>query len=80
MIDELKIMHEQDIEELESLDLVQSEERITARNWTAGLSLVKKGLQISEYIDTSEKFIFFNKGRNKKFARNEEILWEKENT
>ncbi|GFT85756.1 hypothetical protein TNCV_4027021 [Trichonephila clavipes] len=47
-IDEFRDMHEQEpsIEELESLDPVQSEDRMTVGNLTDGLNLIEKGLQI----------------------------------
>ncbi|GFX59521.1 tigger transposable element-derived protein 1 [Trichonephila clavipes] len=44
-IDELIELHEQDIEEFESLDPIQSEDRITIGNLTGGLSLIEKRLQ-----------------------------------
>ncbi|GFV78139.1 tigger transposable element-derived protein 1 [Trichonephila clavipes] len=47
-IDEHKKLHEQDIE---SLDPVQSEDRMTVENLTKCLRLIEKGLQISENID-----------------------------
>ncbi|GFW05965.1 hypothetical protein TNCV_4477591 [Trichonephila clavipes] len=65
-MDELKEMNEQgqDIEELESEDLVQSEDRVTVGNLTEGLNLSEKGSQI---LENTVKHIFFNKMRNKKF-------------
>ncbi|GFW74027.1 hypothetical protein TNCV_545511 [Trichonephila clavipes] len=42
-IDELIEMHEQDIEELESLDPVQSEDRMTFGNLTEGFNLIEIG-------------------------------------
>ncbi|GFX24222.1 hypothetical protein TNCV_1366031 [Trichonephila clavipes] len=43
-VDELIEMHEieQGIEELESVDLVQSKDRMMVGNWTEGLSLIEK--------------------------------------
>ncbi|GFW04232.1 hypothetical protein TNCV_2669971 [Trichonephila clavipes] len=41
-IDELTEMHEQDIEELESFDPVQSEDRMIVGNLTEGLNLIEK--------------------------------------
>ncbi|GFY28554.1 hypothetical protein TNCV_4149851 [Trichonephila clavipes] len=47
-IDELIEMQEieQDIEELESVDLVQSEDGMTVENWKEGLSLIVKGYKV----------------------------------
>ncbi|GFT81121.1 hypothetical protein TNCV_955091 [Trichonephila clavipes] len=44
-MDELTEMHEQDIEKLESLDPVTSEDRMMVGNWIEGISSVKKVLQ-----------------------------------
>ncbi|GFU27381.1 hypothetical protein TNCV_3906221 [Trichonephila clavipes] len=46
---------EKDIEELESLDPVQSEDRIKFGNLTEGLSLNDKGLQIFQNMDSNEE-------------------------
>ncbi|GFU50421.1 hypothetical protein TNCV_3906311 [Trichonephila clavipes] len=52
---EQKVKQEQDIEELESLDPVESEDRITIGNLAESLSLTKKGLQILENAYSGEK-------------------------
>lgn len=57
---------EQDIDELEALDPLQSEDRITVGNLTESLSLTKKGLQILENIRLQRRVHFFNKTRFKK--------------
>ncbi|GFU40666.1 hypothetical protein TNCV_3230461 [Trichonephila clavipes] len=49
---------EQDIEELEFSDSVQSKDRIMVENFTEGLSLIEKGLQILENMDSKEEYIF----------------------
>ncbi|GFU27468.1 uncharacterized protein TNCV_4605071, partial [Trichonephila clavipes] len=46
---------EKDIEKLESLDPVQSEDRIKFGNLTEGLSLNDKGLQIFQNMDSNEE-------------------------
>ncbi|XP_023220465.1 tigger transposable element-derived protein 1-like [Centruroides sculpturatus] len=58
-IDELIEMREQeqDIEEPDSLDPVQSEDRMMVGNLTDGLSSIEKGLQILENIDANEECI-----------------------
>ncbi|GFS90677.1 hypothetical protein TNCV_3771031 [Trichonephila clavipes] len=48
-------IQEQDIEELESLDPVQSGDRMTVGNWTEGLDLIEKGLQILGNTDSKEE-------------------------
>ncbi|GFU09170.1 tigger transposable element-derived protein 1 [Trichonephila clavipes] len=74
-IGELIEMQEQDIEELESLDLIQSEDRMMIWNWTEDLSLTEKGLQILENIDSNEERIFSTEqGTKKLLACYEEIL------
>ncbi|GFV95072.1 transposase [Trichonephila clavipes] len=59
-IDEFIEMHEQEqnIEELESIDSVQSKDRMTISNLTEGLSLIEKGLQILENMFSNEESIF----------------------
>ncbi|GFX68173.1 tigger transposable element-derived protein 1 [Trichonephila clavipes] len=77
-LDKLIEMHEkeQDIEQLESLDPVQSD-RMTVGNLTEGLCLIEKGLQIIENAYSSEGACFFNKTRSKKkLACYKEILRE----
>ncbi|XP_023232690.1 tigger transposable element-derived protein 1-like [Centruroides sculpturatus] len=81
-IDELIEMceQEQDIEELDSLDPVKSEDRMTVGKLTEGLSVIEKGLQILENIDSNEERISSTKREIKKLlACYEEILWEKKN-
>ncbi|GFU66215.1 hypothetical protein TNCV_4029051 [Trichonephila clavipes] len=52
---ELKVKQEQDIEELESLDPFESEDRITIGNLAKSLSLIKKGLQNLENAYSGEE-------------------------
>ncbi|GFS78612.1 hypothetical protein TNCV_3148151 [Trichonephila clavipes] len=54
-IDELIEMQEQDNEKLEFLDPVQSEDRMTIRNLTEGISLTEKIVKTSENIDFNEE-------------------------
>ncbi|GFX22702.1 uncharacterized protein TNCV_2994351 [Trichonephila clavipes] len=62
-MEDLTELHEQeqDIEELESLDPVQSENRITIGNLTEGLSLVEKRLSILENTQSNKYFFQQNK-------------------
>ncbi|GFW28173.1 hypothetical protein TNCV_4499031 [Trichonephila clavipes] len=64
-MDDLREMHEQEqiIEGLESLDPVQSEDRMAVGNWTEGLCLTEKGLQIFENADFNEERIFFQQNK-----------------
>ncbi|GFS94535.1 tigger transposable element-derived protein 1 [Trichonephila clavipes] len=64
-IDELIEMHEQNIEELESLDPVQSEDRMMIGYLTGGLNLIEEGLQILETKDSNDERIFSTKQRIK---------------
>ncbi|GFW32932.1 hypothetical protein TNCV_1774971 [Trichonephila clavipes] len=68
-IDELIEMHEQeqDIEELEPSDPLQSEDRMTVENSIEDLSLMEKGLQIFENIDSNDEGIFSTKQGIKKY-------------
>ncbi|GFT12763.1 hypothetical protein TNCV_5095101 [Trichonephila clavipes] len=52
---------EQDNEQLESLDPLQSEDRLTVGNLTEGLSSIEKGLQILENVGSNEEHIFSTK-------------------
>ncbi|GFX66766.1 tigger transposable element-derived protein 1 [Trichonephila clavipes] len=85
-IDVLIEIHEleQNIKELEYLDAVQPEDRMTAGNLTEGISLIeKKSLQILENTDSYEESIFFQQSKghkNKLFVCYEEILWDIKNS
>ncbi|GFU34786.1 hypothetical protein TNCV_2319821 [Trichonephila clavipes] len=59
-IDNLIEMHEQDIEELESLDPVQSEDRMTVGNLTGSLDLVEKVANFRKY-EFQRRAYFLNK-------------------
>ncbi|GFU88382.1 tigger transposable element-derived protein 1, partial [Trichonephila clavipes] len=80
-IDQFIDVHEQeqDIEELESLDPVQTENRMTVGNSTEGLSLIEKGLQILENTYSNEDRIFSTKEgiKIKLLVCDDEILDEK---
>ncbi|GFV77556.1 hypothetical protein TNCV_1070851 [Trichonephila clavipes] len=68
-IDEFLEMHEKEqetIEKLESLDPFQSEKRRAFGNLTEGLSLIEKGLQISENIDSDAKSVFLQQNKEEK--------------
>ncbi|GFV24598.1 hypothetical protein TNCV_1914583 [Trichonephila clavipes] len=69
-INELIEIHEtkQDVEELEALDPVQTEDRMTVGSLTEGLLFIEKELQNLEIIDSNEEIIYFSK------TRNEEII------
>ncbi|GFX62390.1 hypothetical protein TNCV_1381151 [Trichonephila clavipes] len=58
--DGLTEMHEQDIEKLESLDPVQSENQMTFGNSIESLSLIEKGLHKFWKIHTPTKGAFFS--------------------
>ncbi|GFW57697.1 tigger transposable element-derived protein 1 [Trichonephila clavipes] len=76
-IDQRIEMHEHDIEE-ESLNPVQSEDRMAVRNWTEGLSLNEKGVTNFKNIDSNEERIFSTKQGIKNLSCCcEEILREK---
>ncbi|GFU70337.1 tigger transposable element-derived protein 1 [Trichonephila clavipes] len=69
----------QDIEKLESLDSVQSEEGMAAGNSTETFSFIEKELKVLENRDSNDERIFSTKKRIKKLlACYEEILREKQ--
>ncbi|GFU24342.1 hypothetical protein TNCV_942361 [Trichonephila clavipes] len=47
-MDELIEMHERNLEELESLDPIQSEDRMTVENLTKGLCLIEKDYKVQK--------------------------------
>ncbi|GFY33454.1 tigger transposable element-derived protein 1 [Trichonephila clavipes] len=57
-IDELIEMYQQDLDIKESLDPVQSEDRMTVGNLADDLSLFEKGLKILENIGSNVEFMF----------------------
>ncbi|GFS63899.1 hypothetical protein TNCV_1129011 [Trichonephila clavipes] len=74
--DELIEMHEQeqDFEDYESLDFIQSENRMTVDNLT---EVIEQGLQILENTYSNEECIFSTKqGIQKGLACHKEILGE----